>query len=195
MWIGQQEAREVDSNAVPLYLDIHGHIAETNGSNFVIFRDGQVISPRRNNILWGISLTVLQELLTEMSVPFVEQDLQTYDVINADEAWIPTTPYCLGPVVRINGVPIGDGKPGPMWRRVLDHCGRSAWPRRMKGRRSRRPARKRCHCLTPAGFVVQIPEGLTLPSGYGLRRYSPTNSGEDPDLERLRQRYAEDAEG
>jgi len=125
MWIGQQEAREVDSNAVPLYLDIHGHIAETNGSNFVIFRDGQVISPRRNNILWGISLTVLQELLTEMSVPFVEQDLQTYDVINADEAWIPTTPYCLGPVVRINGVPIGDGKPGPMWRRVLDHWSQS----------------------------------------------------------------------
>jgi len=26
----------------------------------------------------------------------------------------------LGPVVRMNGVPIGDGKPGPMWRKILD---------------------------------------------------------------------------
>ena len=121
MWIGEQEVREIDASAMPLYLDIDGNISETGGSNFVIYRDGQVISPRRNNILWGISLTVLTEILVEMGIPFIEQDIQTYDVVNADEAWVPTTPYCLGPVVRINGVSIGDGKPGPMWRRVLDH--------------------------------------------------------------------------
>ena len=120
MWIGEQEVHAADPNAMPLYLDIDGNITETGGSNFVIFRDGQVLSPRRNNILWGISLTVLGEILTEMGIPLVEQDIQTYDVVNADEAWIPTTPYCLGPVVRLNGAPIGDGVPGPMWRRVLN---------------------------------------------------------------------------
>lgn len=121
MWIGEQEIRQLDATAMPLYLDIHGNITETGGSNFVIYRDGKVISPRRNNILWGISLTVLEEILAELGVPFIEDDIQTYDVVNADEAWIPTTPYCLGPVVKINGVPIGDGTPGPMWRRILDH--------------------------------------------------------------------------
>jgi len=120
MWIGEQEVHQLDPTAVPLYLDIDGNITETGGSNFVIYRDGQVVSPRRNNILWGISLTVLAEILADMGVPFVEEDLQTYDVVNADEAWMPTTPYCLGPVVRFNGLPIGDGKPGPMWRQVLD---------------------------------------------------------------------------
>ena len=119
MWIGEQEAQQVDPAAMALYLDIDGNITETGGSNFVIFRDGKVVSPRRNNILWGISLTVLAEILETIGVPFVEDDIQTYDVVNADEAWIPTTPYCLGPVVRLNGVPIGDGNPGPMWRRVL----------------------------------------------------------------------------
>jgi len=44
-------------------------------------------------------------------------------VLNADEAWTPMTPYCLGPVVRLNGVPIGDGRPGPMWGRLLDRWG------------------------------------------------------------------------
>ena len=121
MWIGEQEIRQLDATAMPLYLDIHGNVTETGGSNFVIYRDGKVISPRRNNILWGISLTVLEEILAELGVPFIEDDIQTYDVVNADEAWIPTTPYCLGPVVKINGVPIGDGTPGPMWRRILDH--------------------------------------------------------------------------
>ena len=121
MWIGEQEIRQLDATAMPLYLDAQGNITETGGSNFVIYRDGKVISPRRNNVLWGISLTVLEEILAQLGVPFIEDDLQTYDVVNADEAWIPTTPYCLGPVVKINGVPIGDGTPGPMWRRIIDH--------------------------------------------------------------------------
>ena len=120
MWIGEQETHEVDPKAMPLFLDTDGNITETSGSNFVVFRDGTVVSPRRNNILWGVSLTVLTEILAELGIPFIEQDIQTYDVVNADEAWVPTTPYCLGPVSRINGLPIGDGKPGPMWRRVID---------------------------------------------------------------------------
>lgn len=120
MWIGDQQVHLSDPNAMALYLDVHGNITETGGSNFVIYRDGAVVSPRRNNILWGISLTVLIELLSEMGIPFIEDDIQTYDVVNAEEAWIPTTPYCLGPVVKINGQPIGDGKPGPVWRSIID---------------------------------------------------------------------------
>ena len=106
MWIGEQEIKQADPKAIALYLDIDGNVTETGGSNFVIFKDGKVISPRRNNILWGISLTILTEILDEMDVPFVEEDIQTYDVVNADEAWLPSTPYCLGPVVKINGVEI-----------------------------------------------------------------------------------------
>ena len=63
---------------------------------------------------------MLTEILEDMGIPFVEQDIQTYDVVNSDEAWMPTTPYCLGPVVRFNGVPIGDGTPGPLWRKIID---------------------------------------------------------------------------
>ena len=119
MWIGDHEAHLGDPKAVALYLDLDGNVTETGGSNFVIYRDGGVVSPTRRNILWGISLTVLTEILAEMGIPFVESDIQTYDIVNADEAWLPTTPYCLGPVVKINGTPIGDGKPGPMWRSIL----------------------------------------------------------------------------
>ena len=120
MWIGEQEVKQLDPSATPLFLDINGNITETGGSNFVIYRDGQVVSPRRDNILWGISLTVLAEILEEMDIPLVEENLQTYDVVNAEEAWMPTTPYCLGPVTRFNGVPIGDGQPGPLWRKIID---------------------------------------------------------------------------
>lgn len=120
MWIGDKLVAQTDPKAVSLYLDLNGNITETSGSNFLIYRDGTVISPRKSNMLWGISLQTVTEILAEMDVPFVEEDIQVYDVVNADEAWLPTTPYCIGPVVKINGIEIGDGKPGPMWRRILD---------------------------------------------------------------------------
>ena len=53
---------------------------------------------------------------------FVEKDFQPYDVVNADEAWLTTTPYCMAPCTRINGILIGDGKTGPWFRKML-----SAW--------------------------------------------------------------------
>jgi len=120
MWIGDHESHLADPKAMSLFLDINGNITETGGSNFVIYRDGVVISPRRHNILWGVSLTVLTELLDELGVPFMEDDIQVYDVINAEEAWVPTTPYCLGPVVKINGRPIGSGAIGPLWRQIIN---------------------------------------------------------------------------
>ena len=120
MWIGEQEIHQADPDAMALYLDIHGNITETGGSNFVIYRDGTVVSPLPDNVLWGESLQCLTEILAEMDIPFATRNVHTYDVVNADEAWVPTSPYCLGPVVKINGVPIGDGKPGQLWRRVID---------------------------------------------------------------------------
>lgn len=120
MWIGEQEIHEADPKAMPLYLDINGHITETGGSNFVIYRNGTVVSPLPDNILWGESLECLTEILGEMGIGFTTENIHTFDVINAEEAWVPTSPYCLGPVVKINGVPIGDAKPGPVWRAIID---------------------------------------------------------------------------
>ena len=54
-----------------------------------------------------------------LQIPFVERDLQVYDVINADEAYLATTPYCLAPVTKINGLPIGAGVPGPLFARLI----------------------------------------------------------------------------
>ena len=120
MWVGGKEAALADPGAMALYLDINGFITETGGSNFLIYKDGKVISPKPPNILWGISLQTVTEILAEMGIEFVTEDITAYDVSNAQEAFVPTSPYCLGPVVKINGNIIGDGKPGHLWRRILD---------------------------------------------------------------------------
>jgi len=41
-------------------------------------------------------------------------------VYTADEAFFTSTPYCLMPATRFNGLPVGDGKVGPVTRLLLD---------------------------------------------------------------------------
>ena len=55
-----------------------------------------------------------------MAIPYCERDLQVFDVLNTDEAIITSTPYCLMPVTKINGIAVGEGKPGPVFRCLLD---------------------------------------------------------------------------
>ena len=98
---------------MPLLLDLDGNVTETSGSNFLMVENGTIVSATLRNILPGISRAVVIELAEKLGIPFVERDYQVYDVINADEAFQTTTPYCMMPITRINGLPIGDGKPGP----------------------------------------------------------------------------------
>ena len=125
-WLADQETHLVDPKAVSLCLDLDGNITETGGSNFLMAREGVVFSPSPRSILRGISLETVAELCGELEIPFVERDFQVYDVINADEAWLATTPYCLAPVTKINGMPIGAGESGPLFARLIE-----AWSERV----------------------------------------------------------------
>jgi branched-subunit amino acid aminotransferase/4-amino-4-deoxychorismate lyase len=78
-----------------------------------------VVSPTTVNTLPGVSRAKVIELCRKPGIRFVERDLPVRGVMNADEAFLASTPYCLMPVTRINGAPIGDGSPGPMVRRPL----------------------------------------------------------------------------
>jgi len=118
-WLAECEAKAVDPEAIPLCLDLAGNLTETSGANIVLVRDGQVLSPQRRSILWGISLDTVARLCQQLDIPFQTRDLQLYDLINADEAMLCSTPYCLAPVTKVNGQPIGTGEPGPLFRRLI----------------------------------------------------------------------------
>lgn len=122
MWIGDNQIKGIDPGAMGLYLDLNGNITETGGSNFVIYKDGKVYSPHSRNILAGVSLKVLTEILADMGIPFIEDDIMVFDAVNADEAWLTTSPYCMAPVKSINGIEVGDGKTD-MWRKILNKWG------------------------------------------------------------------------
>jgi branched-subunit amino acid aminotransferase/4-amino-4-deoxychorismate lyase len=118
-YLADLEARLVDPDATALLLDLDGNITETSGANFLLVERGTIVSPTLRNTLPGVSRATVIELAARLGIPFVERDSQVYQVINADEAFLSSTPYCLMPVTRINGIPIGNGRPGPLWQRLL----------------------------------------------------------------------------
>jgi branched-chain amino acid aminotransferase len=118
-YLADQEARLVDPDATALLLDLDGNVTETSGANFLIVERGTIVSPTLRNTLPGISRATVIDLAARLSISFVERDIQVFNVINADEAFLSSTPYCLMPVTKINGIPIADARPGPIFRRLL----------------------------------------------------------------------------
>lgn len=118
-YLADKEAQLVDADAIALLLDLHGNVTETSGANFLIVERGTIVSPTLVNTLPGISRATVIELAGKLGIPFVERDIQVHSVMNADEAFLASTTYCLMPVTKINGVAIGDGKPGMVYRKLL----------------------------------------------------------------------------
>jgi branched-chain amino acid aminotransferase len=119
-YLADQEARLVAPDAIALLLDLEGNVTETSGANFLLVQRGEIVSPTRRNILPGISRQTVIELAAKLGIPFAERDLQVHDVMNADEAFLTSTPFCVMPVTKINGSPIANGGPGPTFRRLID---------------------------------------------------------------------------
>jgi branched-chain amino acid aminotransferase len=59
------------------------------------------------------------ELAAELGIPVREARLQTYDLYTADEVFFTSTPYCIMPATRFNGLPVGNGQVGPIAKRLL----------------------------------------------------------------------------
>jgi branched-subunit amino acid aminotransferase/4-amino-4-deoxychorismate lyase len=119
-YLADHEARLIDPDAIALLLDLDGNATETSGANLLIVEQGTIVSPTLTNILPGISRQTVIELAGRLGIAFVERDIQVHSVMNADEAFLSSTPYCLMPVTKINGVRIGDGRPGPVYWRLLE---------------------------------------------------------------------------
>ncbi len=103
-----------------LLLDPDGFIAEGTGDNFFIVKNGRIITPEGRNILRGISRAyVLEELAPQLGIEAIEANIEPYDVITADEAFMTGTPFCLLPVTSLDRSSIGTGKPGEITGKLI----------------------------------------------------------------------------
>lgn len=103
-----------------LLLDPDGFIAEGTGDNFFMVKNKVIITPEPRNILRGISRAYIFELAQQLSLECIEKNIEPYDVLTADEAFMTGTPFCILPVTKLNHVKIRDGKMGGITKLLLD---------------------------------------------------------------------------
>lgn len=119
-YLADRQAAARRPGARAILLDQDGFIAEATTANVVVYRKGEgLVSPPHDHILFGVSLGVVQELAAKLGVPFVTRRVTADELCSADEALLTSTSICALPIVECDGNAIGDGRPGPIFRRLL----------------------------------------------------------------------------
>lgn len=106
------------SRAILLHHD--GAVCEATTANLLAyFPDEGLVSPPHARILPGISVATATELAAKLDIPFREREIRPDHLRRAEELLLTSTSPCVLPVTRLDGQPVGSGKPGPVYGRLL----------------------------------------------------------------------------
>jgi branched-chain amino acid aminotransferase len=102
-----------------LLLDTEGFVAEGAGENLFVVKDGQVIEPEIASALMGITRSTVHTLVKEvLGQQVITKRLTRDDVYIADEAFFTGTAAEVTPIRELDGRQIGEGKAGPVTKKI-----------------------------------------------------------------------------
>ena len=119
--IGNCLLRQVsaDAGAVETILFRDGRLTEASASNVFVAKNGVLLSPPKSNlILPGITYDVVVEIAQAVNIPLEFRDVTEAEVRAADEVWVTSSSKEILAIVTLDGKPVGDGKPGPLFRKA-----------------------------------------------------------------------------
>jgi len=126
-YLADREADRRWPGARAVLLDQRGFVGEASTANIVAYYASRgLVTPRLEGVLPGISQQMLFELADELGIAHTEADLVPEELAAAHEVFLTSTSICLQAVVRQNGQPIADARPGPVYRQLL-----SAWSQKV----------------------------------------------------------------
>jgi D-alanine transaminase len=112
--LAKQQANDAQVDEVIQFRD--GFLTEGSSSNIWVVKEGKVLAPPKNNmILEGIRYGLMGELAVAAGVPFEVRPISQAEVAAADELMLTSATKEVLPIVKMDGKPIGSGKPGPVY--------------------------------------------------------------------------------
>lgn len=102
-----------------IFFDGNGYLSEGSGDNIFIIKNGKVYTPPTINNLKGITRATAIELLKDMDIEVSVENLGLFDLYTADEIFVTGTAAEAAPLVKVDGRDIGDGKPGPITKKMI----------------------------------------------------------------------------
>ena len=125
--LADREAHAAEPRARAVLCHADGRVSETSTANVAIVRDGAIVTPPPDDALAGVSLAFARRLAAGLALPWRTRSLTAADLAAADEILLTSTPSCILPATQLDGRAVGDGRPGPVYRRLLaawsDHVG------------------------------------------------------------------------
>jgi len=110
-----------DAGAVETILFRDGMLTEASASNVFVVKRGAVLSPPKSNlILPGITFDVIVELAKGAGLPLEFRAIAEAEVRAADEVWVTSSSKEVLAIVSLDGKPVGEGRPGPVFRRMYE---------------------------------------------------------------------------
>lgn len=108
--------RQAEGAFDTLYIS-NGLISEASQGNVLIFKNGELITPREE-VLWGITQGLFMELALEIGMPATWRSISLEETLSADEVFLTGSSKGILPVVRIDDAVIGTGSPGEGYARL-----------------------------------------------------------------------------
>jgi len=109
----------VDAGAMETILLRDGFLTEGAASNiFIVHGDTLLAPPKSHLMLPGITCDVVLELAAASGIPCEVREISEFEVRGAWEIWLTSSTREVLAVTLLDGKPVGDGKPGPMFRRM-----------------------------------------------------------------------------
>jgi len=104
-----------------IMMNQNGHVTEGTADNIFVVKDGVVRTPPASaGILIGITRNAILKTASRLGIPAREENMTRFDLYTADEIFLSGTAAEMIPVVSVDGRPVGDKKPGPVFFRLLE---------------------------------------------------------------------------
>lgn len=112
----------VEQGAAEAILLRHGQVTEGAASNVFIVSDHVIVTPPKGDcLLPGITRDLVVELAMEHAQECEERAIPEAELRRAQEIWLTSSTREILPVTRLDGLPVGEGRPGPHWQTMISH--------------------------------------------------------------------------
>ena len=119
--LGNVLARQaaVDAQAMEAILFRDGFLTEGAASTAWVVRNNKLLVPLKDRrILQGIRIGLIEELCEQESIELEQRNITREEVLQADELILSSATKEVVPVTTLDGKPVGNGKPGPVFAKL-----------------------------------------------------------------------------
>lgn len=120
--LGAVFARQIsfDAGALETVMFRDGFLSEAAASNVWVVKDGKVLgTPKDSLVLEGVRYGLIEDICRARGIPFELRRVSREEVQHADELLLSSATKEVLPVTRLDGLAVGNGRPGPVYAQLM----------------------------------------------------------------------------